>query len=277
MGVQKSGRCALARQVEDLFSIPTFSGGARISAASLVARIMAEARDVGRNQLLEREILEISDGERERLGRELHDGLCQSIAGVAALTSALSRSLMANAQPEPAAAADEIVKLLNEMIGEARDLAHGLTPIGFNGTGLAGGLETLARSVRETQRVACTLALDSRCSGFRCETEAHLMRIAQEAVRNALVHGRANQIDMCLECVDGSGLFSIRDNGVGLPENDHDCDGIGLHTMDYRARAIGGSLTVARRPQGGTAVACTFPLPLTYELRAGADHGRHPC
>ena len=177
----------------------------------------------------------------------------------------------------PAAAADEIVELLNETIGEARDLAHGLTPIGLNGAGLAGGLETLARSVRHTQRASCTLAWDRRCPGLHHETEAHLMRIAQEAVRNAFAHGRADQIDICLECVDGSGLLSIRDNGVGLPEDDRNHDGIGLHTMDYRARAIGGSLTVARRPQGGTAVACAFPLPLTHELRAGPDHGLYPC
>jgi signal transduction histidine kinase len=240
-------------------------------------RITAEARDAGWRELLEREILEIADREQQRFGRELHDGLCQSLAGIAALTSALSRNLMANAEPGPAAAADEIVELLNDTIGEARDLAHGLTPIGLNGAGLAGGLEALARSVRRTERVSCTLAWDSRCPGLRHETEAHLIRIAQEAVRNAFAHSRADQIDMSLECVDGAGLLSIRDNGVGLPEDDRNHDGIGLHTMDYRARAIGGYLTVARRPQGGTAVACAFPLPLTHELREGPDHGRFPC
>ena len=191
--------------------------------------------------------------------------------------SALPKSGGERCNQDPAAAADEIVRLLNETIGEARDLAHGLTPIGLNGAGLAGGLETLARSVRHTHRVSCTLAWDSRCPGLRHETEAHLMRIAQEAVRNAFAHGRADQIDICLECVDGSGLLSIRDNGVGLSEDDRNHDGIGLHTMDYRARAIGGSLTVARRPQGGTAVACAFPLPLTHELREGPDHARYPC
>jgi signal transduction histidine kinase len=168
-------------------------------------RIIAKARDACRQELLEREVLEIADREKQRLGRELHDGLCQSLAGISALTSALSRSLMANAEPGPAAAADEIVKLLNETIGEARDLAHGLTPTGLNGAGLAGGLETLARSVRHSQRASCTLAWDSRYPGLRRETEAHLVRIAQEAVRNAFAHGRADQIDMCLECVDGSG------------------------------------------------------------------------
>ena len=77
---------------------------------------------------------------------------------------------------------------------------------------------------------------------------------------------------MCLECVDGSGLLSIRDNGVGLPEDDRNHDGIGLHTMDYRARAIGGSLTVRRRPEGGTAAACAFPLPQTNGAPKGSDH-----
>src|SRR5271170_5392055 len=232
---------------------------------------MANARDVGRYQLLEREILAIADREKQRLGRELHDGLCQSLAGIAALTSALSRSLATNGEPGPAAAADEIVRLVNETIGEARDLAHGLAPIGLNGAGLVGGLETLARNVRHSQRISCTLAWDSRCPGLRPETEAHLMRIAQEAVRNASAHGRADQIDICLACIDGSGLLSIGDNGVGLSEDNRKHDGIGLHTMDYRARAIGGSLTVARRPQGGTAVACALPLSLAHELREDAD------
>jgi signal transduction histidine kinase len=232
--------------------------------------------DAGPQKLLERQILEIADHEKRRLGRELHDGLCQSIAGIAALTSALSRSLAASAQPGPAAAADEIVRLLNETIGEARDVARGLSPISQNSAGVAGGLETLARNIRHTHRISCTFAWDSRCPGLRYETEAHLIRITQEAVRNAIIHGRADQIEISLACDDGSGLMSIRDNGVGFTDDDRNHDGIGLHTMDYRARAIGGSLTVTRLPQGGTAVACAFPLPLTHELRGCPDYARYP-
>ena len=235
------------------------------------AGIKEMARDVSQHKLLEREILEIADHEKQRLGRELHDGLCQSLAGIAALAATLSRSLAANAEPGPAAAADEIVQLLNEMIGQARDLAHGLGPFGLNGAGLAGGLETLARNVRHTYRASCTLAWDS-CPALRDETATHLVRIAQEAVRNAFAHGRADQIDISLETVDGSGLLSIRDNGVGLSEDHRNHDGIGLHTMHYRARAIGGSLTVRRRPEGGTVVACAFRLLQTRgALDSSAD------
>ena len=222
----------------------------------------ARAKDgyVRRQITLEREILEIADYEKQRLGRELHDGLCQSLAGIAALTLTLSRNLAANAEPGAAKAADEIVCLLNEAIGEARNLAHGLSPIGSNGAGLTGGLERLARRVHQTHRVFCTLASDSRFAGLRYETEAHLMRIAQEAVRNAISHGRANRIEISLTCVDGSGLMSIRDNGAGLPNDFRNHSGLGLHTMEYRARAIGGFLTVTPHKQGGTTVACTFPL-----------------
>src|SRR5262249_59431850 len=142
----------------------------------------------------------------------------------------------ANAQPGPAAAADEIVRLLNETIGDVRDLAHSLEPVSLNGTGLVGGLETLARNVSHMYRASCTFALDRRCPGLREETETHLLRIAQEAVRNAVAHGRADHIDICLECAEGTGRLSIRDNGVGLSKDDGDHHGIGLHTMGYRAR-----------------------------------------
>jgi len=243
---------------------------------SILLSYEATARNVGLQELLEREFLEIADRERQHLGRELHDGLCQSLAGIAALSSALSRSLAASGQPGLAAAADEIVRLLNEAIGQARDLAHGLGPIGLNGAGLVGGLETLARNVRNTYRASCTLAWDGRCLGLCHEAEAHLIRIAQEAIRNAFAHGRADEIDISLACVDGSGLLSIRDNGVGLSD-DRSHDGIGLYTMDYRARAIGGSLTVTRRPRCGTEVACTFPLALTDDMREGLGDARYPC
>jgi signal transduction histidine kinase len=133
-----------------------------------------------------------------------------------------------------------------------------------------GGLEALARNVRHTYRASCTLAWDSLCPALSDETATHLVRIAQEAVRNAFAHGRADQIDISLETVDGSGLLSILDNGVGLSEDRRNHDGIGLHTMHYRARAIGGSLTVGRRPEGGTMVACAFRLPQTHSAPEGS-------
>jgi signal transduction histidine kinase len=235
------------------------------------------AGDLGRQALLEREILEIADRERARLGRELHDGLCQSLAGIAALASALSKSLATNYEPGPAEAADEITRLLHQAIGEARDLARTLGPIAPSGAGLHYLLETLARNVSRTYGISCSFARDRSCPALRRETEAHLLRIAQEAVHNAIAHGRADQIEISLECVDGSGLLSIRDNGAGLSKDCRNHGGIGLQTMEYRARAIGGSLTLApARPHDGTAVVCAFPVAATPELCKAAEHALCP-
>jgi signal transduction histidine kinase len=236
--------------------------------------IEADTSRAGRQELLEREVLEIVDGERQRLGLELHDGLCQSLAGIAALSSALSRNLAAGGQSGPAAAANEIFRLLIEAIGDARDLAR-LSAISLNHAGLVSTLETVARNVSHTYNISCTFASDRRGLRLPHETQIQLVRIAQEAARNALTHGRADQIAICVECLGGSGLLSIRDNGVGLSEGDRNPDGIGLQTMRYRARAIGGSLTIARRPEGGASVACAFPLPQARDSCEGYPDASH--
>ena len=100
------------------------------NASSLPDRrlIYATARDVTDRKRMEREILDVGDREKERLGRKLHDGLCQNLAGIAALSAALSRKLAAGSEPAAVEAA-EVARLLNETIGQARDLARGCLQI----------------------------------------------------------------------------------------------------------------------------------------------------
>lgn len=237
----------------------------------------ASARDMDRLKTLEREVLAIADHERQRLGRELHDGLCQSLTGIAALTAVLARDLAADAAHGPAAAAAEIVRLLNQAIGEARDLAHGLYPIGLDGADLADALDTLACNVSRGQDAFCAFVEDGMCPDLPPDTMAHLLRIAQEALRNAITHGGASEIEIRLACTDHSASLTVRDNGAGLPEQPCGDDGIGLHTMGYRARAIGGSLEVAAQPGRGVVVTCVFPLPSGGQPPEGAHDVRGPC
>ncbi len=234
-------------------------------------RAYAAARDVTRQKRLEREILEIMDREKERLGQELHDGLGQTLAGIAALSSSLSARLTQSAE---SAAAAEITALLNEAIGEARDLAHGFGPIGLNGAGLGPALEDLATNVQHRFRIPCELTRGHSFQRLREDVEAHLYRVAQEAVNNSVVHGRPERVEISLSSNGGEGVLSVRDDGLGLPEEAGDSDGIGLHTMAYRARLIGGSLEVRRRRRGGTTVACTFPLVETPDLHEDPEHAR---
>ncbi len=163
------------------------------------------ASNVERLHALEREVLAIADHERQRLGQELHDGLCQSLAGIAALAAVLVGRLAADAERDLAASAAEIVRLLNETIDEARELARGLSPIGLNGTGLAAALETLAHNVCRAHGAYCGFVEDGCCPELDQETITHLLRIAQEAVRNAITHGHADEIEIRLTCAAGSG------------------------------------------------------------------------
>ncbi len=150
--------------------------------------------------------------------------------------------------------------MLQQAIGDARDLARGLNPVGLAQMGLAAALEVLAANVEALHPVACAFACDRRFPRLDPAVEAHLYRIAQEAVSNAVAHGRGSRIGVSLHLRDGQGSLRIRDNGVGIARGGSAIAGIGLDTMDYRARLIGARLRAQRAGPKGTIVACLFPL-----------------
>ena len=220
----------------------------------------AVAHDVTDTQRLKREVLDATDRERARLGRELHDGLCQNLSGIAALSAALARRLAVSGAQGPAAEVAEIGGLLNHAVVYARDLARGLCPAELRGAGLADALAALADNVSALFGVRCVFDRPPACPDFGPETATHLYRIAQEAVHNALVHGRGQRIDIALRIGSDSGLLCIRDDGAGPAGPDAVERGMGLQSMRYRAQWIGGALQVQGQAAGGTAVRCTFPL-----------------
>jgi PAS domain S-box-containing protein len=220
--------------------------------------IYATARDVTKQKWLEKEFLKIADREKEHFGRELHDGVCQSLTGIAALGSTLSRELAEQGETGMSAAAAEIADLLKAVVDDARDLSHMLVPATLRQVGLYSSLEALAQNVEHSFSVRCTLDRDGEFDGLPYQTTLHLFRIAQEAVHNAVVHGHADRIEIRFGCESGKGLLEIRDNGVGIPDTVSNLGGIGLQSMASRARMIRGAVRVKRRASGGTAVICVF-------------------
>lgn len=222
--------------------------------------IYAIARDVTRQKRMEQEIIGSIDRERERLGRELHDGLCQDLAGIAALGSTLARKLAATAGVE-SVAAREIAELLCQSIRSARDLARGHDPLNLQEIGLAASLADFCSTTSRRFGVACGFVCDERLPKVPADWKPHLFRIAQEAVSNAITHGRAQRIEVRLVFLKSAGALTIEDDGVGLPDEPARHLGSGLHTMAYRSRQIGASLELKRRLPRGTAVCCSFPMP----------------
>ena len=194
------------------FKLPSFPvSGADLQWRAMLSRawrlICATARDVPDEKRLQRELIEARDQEKERLGRELHDGLCQNLAGIAALSATLARKLAARNDPVEIAAV-EITTLLQQTIGDARDLAHGLNPAGLAQMGLVPALDALAANVKALHPVTCTFKCDRRFPRLDAASEAHLYRITQEAVNNAVAHGRGKRIEISLRSRGSAGKLA---------------------------------------------------------------------
>ena len=151
------------------------------------------AHDVTERRQLERELLEISERERQRIGYDLHDSLGQQLTGIAFLSKVLAQRLKAR-QAEEAAEAAQIVTFVNQAIEQARKLARGLVPVTLETYGLVFALQELAASVEALFHCACKVSSHHAIDITDHAVVIHLYRIVQEAVNNAIQHGKAPQI-----------------------------------------------------------------------------------
>lgn len=213
--------------------------------------------DKTRQADLEREILAISELEQQRLGRELHDDICQQLTCIEFLAHGLEQELAAKSTTSPRRAS-QIARLLRETNSRVRDLSHGLAPIHMDAGGLIDALQDLALRTRRMFGSNCTVLADKTVAIDDPEVRLHLYRIAQEAVSNAVKHGRAKRIDIRLKETGDRLVLGVHDNGSGLPVNPRRAKGLGLRLMEYRAGLIRGSVAVQREDSGGTSVVCSL-------------------
>ncbi|HSJ03630.1 MAG: histidine kinase [Verrucomicrobium sp.] len=204
---------------------------------------------------LEREVLNISESERRRIGHDLHDSLGQRLTAASMTVNAMLDELHSTA-PAMAERGDLVAQQLREAIAEARSLSHGLAPVSLEADGLMNALEELATSVSRHGKVRCILDCPQPVHLDSVETATHLFRMAQEAVNNALKHATATEIRIGLEMRDSKVILEVDDDGVGLEETATSHGGLGMRVMAYRARLIGGDLQIGPAPAGGTRVRC---------------------
>ena len=207
---------------------------------------------------LEQELLSISELEQRRLGQDLHDGLCQHLAGIEFMSQVLQQKLAGKAKVE-SARAEEIARLVREAISQTRDMAHGLSPVTLEAEGLMAALKQLASQTENRFDIECTFTCPEPVLVPDNTTATHLYRIAQESISNAIRHGKAKRIHISLEWNDRRLILEVSDDGAGMSNDGPKSKGIGLHLMKYRADMIGGTLRITDGPHGGTKVACTVP------------------
>jgi len=221
--------------------------------------VSSAIRDISERKHMEQAILEISAREQRRIGQDLHDGLGQHLTGIAFMTKVQEQRLAEKSLPEAVEAA-RIVRLVNEAIHKTRELAHGLLPVFSEGHGLMSALKRWAAEVEDLFHISCCLRLDGPVLVSDPNLATHLYRIAQEAVNNAIKHGKAKNIVISLLAGNGYGTLTIENDGSSLPESSADDSGMGLEIMNYRARMIGGLLKVESGEDRGVTIQCNFPM-----------------
>jgi len=215
-------------------------------------------RDITERKRLEKEVLEISEREQRRIGQDLHDGLGQHLAGIELMSQVLEEKLAAKKLKTEAVRAGEIAGHVREAISQARLLARGLSPVVLESEGLMSALRELTASTEKIFRVHCQFQCSPPVLVEEHAVATHLYRIAQEAVSNAIKHGKAKKMEIRLQAANRRTILTVKDYGVGLPKVLPEKRGMGLRIMQYRAGMIGGTLAVQRDPAGGTSVVCSL-------------------
>ena len=215
-------------------------------------------RDISERRRLEKELLNISEQERRRIGQDLHDGLGQMLTGIGLLGQNVVRQLEKEDHPRAEDVA-EITELVKEADQYARDLARGLTPVDVDANGLSQALQRLSDNAVRLFDVPCTFEEVGTALVHDSSTATHLYRIAQEAVSNAVRHGDASRLKILLASGERQIRLRVQDDGVGFEDDSVEGPGMGVHIMNYRARIIGGTLEITSSVGDGTVVTCTLP------------------
>lgn len=222
-------------------------------------RLIGTVLDVTERKELQQEILQISELERRRIGHDLHDGICQHLAGIELMCQALEQELTKRSKPA-ARQASNIAQHVRQAIHHARGVARGLSPVAVEENGLMVALQDLAENIRQMFKVDCVFRCDHHVLIRDNSTAVHLFRIAQEAVSNAIKHGRAGRIEIHLASLPDRVVLGVSDDGAGLEATPPAHRGMGLRVMQYRADVIKGSLVIQKNANGGTTVACSVRL-----------------
>jgi signal transduction histidine kinase len=205
-------------------------------------------------------LLERSIEERIGLGRDLHDGIIQSLYAVG-LTLESVRGLMKTNPAEVDLRLEQCREALNKTIREVRAYITGLAPDHLRGANFTQALGGLLDDLGMSQDVAFDIKVDDEASArLSADQVTESLQIAREAVSNAIRHGGASAIMLRLHQSDREICLLVQDNGTGFDASRRRDGGHGLGNMEARATRVGARTAITSRPGEGTRVVVTLPL-----------------
>lgn len=222
-------------------------------------RIQGFIEDIQAEKEFQLESLRVSEREQNRIGQDLHDDLCQVLAGVSCLMRVFEGRIAAKA-PEEVDNLKELNLQIIDAMHRTRALTHGLFPGKIQVADIRGALLELASQVKARFKVDIKTQFVGRFPKHSTAQIIQIYRISQEAMSNAIKHGRATEISVRLEAHTDSMELSIKDNGLGFSKNDGASSGVGLNIMSYRASALGGEFNLSSAPNQGATARLTYPF-----------------
>lgn len=221
-------------------------------------RTLALTQEIQARMRLQKEVLETSDREQRRIGRELHDGLCQHLTGTA-MASYLLEQQLAGQLPAEAAKAARLLQLVEEAIEMTRDLSHELDPAEIQSGGLAEHLEALAAGTSQRSKVDCRFVCRQPLKPADPAIVTHLYRIAHAAVNSAAKRSQVEHIQIELDSQGKELVMTIIDDGIFVAGQTVGDMNKRLRALAYRADLIGASVNLEPLPRG-IKLSCRLPL-----------------
>jgi signal transduction histidine kinase len=215
-------------------------------------------QDITERRRLADFLANVADQERARIGADLHDGLGQELTGLSLLLQGLATRSRREA-PTLSEDLRNLSQLASSSVASVRDLAHGMLPLALR----EGDFNKVLRELARTTKRSFGVPVRTRFGGGKAypptgRVAEHLFRIAQEAITNAIKHGKARHISISVHASATKIAFSVSDDGIGFDESRVSA-GMGLRIMRYRARMLGGLVDIQRARSGGTRILCVVP------------------
>jgi len=205
------------------------------------------------------------EAERQRIARELHDGIGQNLTALGLGLHGLIDT-MEKDTPRAAHQARQLQELATDGLDELRHMVTGLHPPQLDDLGLVSAIRSLGREVNELSGLSVNVVNEMQGRSLPPEMRVVLFRIAQEALTNVVRHAFASEANVRLSCVGDQIQLEVRDNGQGFNEQIINTDlrhpKLGLLGMVERAALIGGTCHVHSKPGGGTLVLVQAPLQI---------------
>jgi len=218
--------------------------------------------NVTERKRLEQEVLGVIEKERMQIGRELHDSMGQMLTGLAVKSKGLELKLKDKSLDGVKEAA-KLSKLANKLITQMRSIVKTIHPIDLETGGITSALQTLVSNTEQLLGSSCQFKCEEPVV-FNDPVEAkQVYRITQEAITNAIKHGKAKNISVELTSDKDKYILSVKNDGKNFPKVLTKKKGLGLKIMEYRSSMIGGQIDIRKGDKGGTVVTCAFPKAKT--------------